>query len=126
MVFLHFFVGLPGSGKTTYANSRRKENDIMLDSDELRAQLLGSSEDQSNNGFIFNEMLNRAVEGLNSGKNVYYVACNVWSKHRINFLKQLRARVKVEYRAICNIMVTPISVCYERNRGRERGSRLCY
>ena len=120
MAILYLFVGVVGSGKTTVARKMCGENDLFLDSDALRAELLAGEEDQSNNALIFNEMQNRTVAALKAGQNVYYVACNIWSKKRIQFLKTLRQRVKEPFEAKCIIVEAPIEVCRERNSARSR------
>lgn len=117
---LYLFVGIVGSGKTTVARKMCGENDLFLDSDALRAELLSGEEDQSNNALIFNEMQNRTVAALNRGQNVFYVACNIWSKKRIQFLKTLHQRVKQSFETKCIVVETPIEVCRQRNSTRSR------
>lgn len=120
MAILYYFVGIVGCGKTTVARKMCGENDLFLDSDALRAELLSDEEDQSNNALIFNEMQNRTVKALNTGQNVFYVACNIWSKKRIQFLKSLRQRVKEPFEAKCFIVEAPVEVCRQRNSMRSR------
>lgn len=120
MTILYYFVGIVGCGKTTVAREMCKENDLFLDSDALRAELLSGAEDQSNNALIFNEMQNRTVAALNRGQNVFYVACNIWSKKRIQFLKTLQQRVNEPFEAKCILVEAPIEVCRNRNSNRAR------
>lgn len=117
---LFYMVGLVGAGKGFIVQQYIDENTCYLSSDDLRAELLGNDGDQSNNSLIFNEMQNRTICALNEGKNVVYDACNIWSKKRIQFLKDLRRRVKVPFKAKCILVLAPIEVCFARNAARQR------
>lgn len=50
-------VGLPASGKSTYAKKlSKKENAIILSSDELRKELFGNINNQNHNAEVFKEL----------------------------------------------------------------------
>ena len=120
MATLFYYVGIVGAGKSTIAAQRMSPSSLFLDSDMLRAELLSDEGDQSNNALIFNEMLNRSVQALNTGRDVVYVACNIWSKKRIQFLKELRRRVRPPFVANCIVVDAPINLCRARNSARSR------
>ena len=62
---LTLMVGLPASGKSTYARILgNSDNTTVLSSDILRKELLGSEADQSNNDLIFKTLYERARELL--------------------------------------------------------------
>ena len=69
---LILLVGIPGSGKTTYAEKYLEvfNNTIHLSSDKIRAELWGSETTQGDNNEVFSLMQSRAIEALNNGQNV--------------------------------------------------------
>ena len=68
--------GLPGSGKSTYAEELvRKEGFVVHSSDKIREEL-GDVNDQSKNEQVFTILHKRIKEDLRSGKNVIYDATN--------------------------------------------------
>jgi predicted kinase len=77
MSTIYIAVGLPGSGKSTYAKNFIKGKDIeYLSSDELRA-VFGKSEERSNGDYhlLFGHIKRKVDEFLKDGKNVL-VECN--------------------------------------------------
>jgi len=83
-------VGIPGSGKSNWVNSRTEdENTIVVSPDNIREELTGSISDQTQNGKVWWIAKERVVDGLNSGKNVILDATNVDGKSRRRFLKGL-------------------------------------
>ncbi len=81
MAIVHMMIGLPGSGKTTYAKKNFKEA-VYLSSDEIRVELFGF-EDQTHNGEVFNLMNKRMHDALKQGKDVIYDATNLSRKRRV-------------------------------------------
>ena len=56
-------VGLPASGKSTYANTLAEiPNTIVLSSDKLRKELLGDESCQTNNQLVFDTLYRRAKQ----------------------------------------------------------------
>lgn len=118
---LSILIGLPGSGKSTWAAKRMRsesQNLIWLSSDKLREEKLGTVTDQSNNELIFKYMFDLTVEALREGKKVIYDATNISSKRRRTLLERIRAEVKTETEAL--IFALPFEECIKRNEGRER------
>ena len=56
MSTLFYLVGLPGSGKSTWAKSMECEKTIWLSSDRLREELYNDINDMDHNVEIFEEM----------------------------------------------------------------------
>ncbi len=116
-------VGIPGSGKTTLAQSLLKEAKekgedlIWLSSDEIREELFGSASEQKNPSLVFNTMAKRTYEALGKKKSVIYDATNLNSKRRRGFLSTLG---KYSCKKECLIMATPYEECLKRNEGRDR------
>lgn len=119
---LHFvqMVGIPGSGKTDKALQIANEYDaVVISSDVIREELLGDISDQSDNARVFGEMYKRTLVTLASGKSVIYDATNISRKRRIELLKRLKANHK-ELITTAVIMATPIKMCLDRQRARDR------
>lgn len=64
--------GLPGSGKTTIADSLSKEIDaIVLSTDKIRKNMFKNPVyNENDKRVVYNELFSRAREYLSSGKNV--------------------------------------------------------
>lgn len=119
MATFNLIVGIPGSGKTTFVYNQAGEDDVVLDSDEIREELLGSAEDQSNHDLVFRTMEERAIEALKSGRNVWYVATNLVKKYRVGTVRRIQDEVPGIWRTAWYITV-PLSVALERNANRDR------
>ena len=107
-------VGLPASGKTTYANAFRNSA-IVISSDDIRIQMFGwgSGFTREENAKVFSEMLDRTVQNLQSGSNVIYDATNLVRKRRVNVLQQLKTQFpRIDYE--CVLCATPFGVCRQR------------
>lgn len=111
-------VGLAGSGKSTFARELMEDrNDIVyLSSDELREELLGDENDQSNHSLVFEQMLIRTKQALTDGKSVIYDATNISRKRRKALLTQLPRNVK----KVVTYIGTAYETVLEQNKNRER------
>ena len=115
---LILLVGIPGSGKTTYAKKYIEEtlNTVHLSSDAIRKELYGDESIQGNPADVFSLMQKRAVEALNNGNNVLYDATNITRKDRASIISICPKFAKIE----CHIIWAPIEMCIERDTNRER------
>lgn len=119
MVTFVLYMGLPASGKSYLAKRAAQPNDLVLDSDDIRAELWGDAAIQDNPALVFNTMYKRTCAALTEGQSVFYVATNLNIKKRITLLKQLKTKFPtVEYKCVC--VIAPIDVCHRRNAARER------
>jgi predicted kinase len=115
-------VGIPGSGKSTYANQCKNDSTIYLSSDLIRKELYGDEGCQDDSSRVFNLMHERTLEALKSGYDVIYDATNLTRKSRRSILSQIPAYVNKK----CVIVWAPISYCISRDmcRGRVVGEAV--
>jgi predicted kinase len=116
---LILLVGIPGSGKTTYAKNYISDNDrniTHLSSDSIRAELYGDESIQGDPAEVFSLMQSRAVETLNNGNDVIYDATNITRKDRASIINICPKFAKIE----AHIIWAPIGMCIERDAIRER------
>ena len=65
MSTLYILIGLPGSGKSTWAAMQK--DCIVLSSDEYREKLFGDATDQAHNAEVFNALRKDVVKYLKAG-----------------------------------------------------------
>ena len=89
MAKLIILCGLPGSGKSSYAENYKAADDAVLEgntvihsSDAIRKELFGDESSQEDNARVFDLMRKRTTEDLKAGKTVIYDATNVTRKGR--------------------------------------------
>ena len=117
MANFYMMVGLPGSGKTTFAHNIEK-GAIVISSDIIRKELWGSEEKQGDNKIVFEELEKRVMENLAADKSVVCDATNIKAKKRKDFLYRLRKIPNVN--TVCMLMSVPYEQCLERNNERGR------
>lgn len=129
---VYFMVGIPGSGKSTLAQTL---DGIVVSSDEIRKEFFGSKDPDkctdllkrwveqypeaktmSVNSFVFKVMNERTCKLLQEGNNVVYDATNTTVSYRKETVQKLHSKATV----IACYMDTPLNVCLQRNRMRER------
>lgn len=115
---LILLVGIPGSGKTTYAKDymERNCNTLHLSSDAIRKELYGDESIQGDPVEVFSLMQKRAIEALNNGCDVLYDATNITRKDRSGIIGMCPKFAKIE----CHIIWAPIELCIERDASRDR------
>ncbi|MDJ0698110.1 WYL domain-containing protein [Mastigocoleus sp. MO_188.B34] len=92
---IHFLVGLPASGKSTFAQLiAQAENCEIISTDDIRAELYGNATIQGSWHSIETEAINGIVNELTNSKNVIYDATNFKRSFRIDFLQKVTKKVK--------------------------------
>lgn len=115
--------GLPGSGKSTVAESIRTSGDnekykpVIHSSDGLRKELFGDEATQGDNNKLFTELHKRIKADLIAGKDVIYDATNINKKLRRQFLNELK---NISCTPICLCVMTSYETCLKNNEKRER------
>lgn len=107
--------GIPGSGKTYFANNLVGYN--VHSSDTIRGELNGSESDQTDNASVFSELHKRVKSDLMNEKNCVYDATNINWKRRRAFLSEIS---KINCRKTLYVMATPLVDCIKRNHERGR------
>ena len=117
MAKLNIMIGMPGSGKTSYAKKHLlTSNSVYLSSDQTRIDMYGF-EDQTHNGEVFERMKQETILALQNGFDVIYDATNLIRKRREALIKDVKNRVSnIEINAY--LCCTPINIVLERNMTR--------
>lgn len=123
MAKLIILCGLPGSGKSRYAeqlqtieNTFDEPTAVVHSSDAIRKELFGDAGSQENNALVFETMHKRVKDDLRAGKTVIYDATNITRKSRRGIINMTTKDDIVE----CHIVWAPIDTCIERDAERER------
>lgn len=116
---LIMMVGLPASGKSTYAKelASKLEGHKVFSSDDYRAKLLGDINDQSQNELIFDTLYNDMIAYILNGGTAIFDATNVTRKSRRKCFERLR---KVDCIKEACIIPTFFNMCIDRDKNRER------
>lgn len=112
---LVMLIGLPGSGKSSYAKENYPSY-TYLSSDKIREELYGDASIQDNPQKVFQIMRERAIEALEDGKNVVYDATNLVRKRRADFIRSLPNGHLVT----AAVIWAPLEECIKRDSERDR------
>jgi len=120
---LYIVVGLPGSGKSTYATNFIKDKDIeYLSSDELRAKFGSGETDQTCTNQVFGHIKRKVDEFLKDGKNVLVDATNVNRKERSHYINTAK---KYGTKVVAIVFKMDRQGLIDRNKKRgEQGGRV--
>ena len=110
---LFVLCGLPGSGKSSWAQAHPQY--VTVSSDAIRAELYGHEETQGDPQEVFAEMDKRVSSLLDEGKDVIYDATNISAKIRKNIIAKFPQATP-----ICIFLDTPVKECIKRNLKRKR------
>jgi predicted kinase len=115
-------VGLPGSGKSTFAEAITSHIGHIesVSSDSIRKELYGSEEIQDNPARVFEIARDRVVDILNSDRSAILDATNLVAKKRISFIQDIKARVSKPFSCRAIIVCPTLKKCIERDSGRDR------
>ena len=115
-------VGIPASGKSTWAAAQvAEEGCVIHSSDAIRAELkLGYAKEDHQK--VFSTMRERTIASLKRGQNVVYDATNIseWARSEVyKTVKAVRRITGINVEIEIYYFDTPIDVCIERNSHRE-------
>ena len=113
----YVMVGVPGSGKLTYAAKlAQTENAVIISGDDVRAELYGSSEIQGGWGEIWERIDELVSEAGGVPVILDGTACR--KDYRAEAIVLLRSYGYDRIEAV--VLETPLAKCLERNANRER------
>ena len=114
MPTLHMLVGLPASGKSTWA----KEQSLpIVSSDDIRNELFGGEYNSADNAKVFATARERVCEYLKDGKDVIYDATNISYQSRKPMIKAARS-IRGKVSIIAHVFVVPIPILLRRRTKR--------
>lgn len=125
MATVTMLIGLPGSGKTTFAKSVENEGNLkpfkihVVSSDAVREKLYGSEETQGDPNEVFECVHKEILDSLDKYDEVIFDATNLNRKYRIAFIEKVKHE-KPETEIGACLFVVPFHVIYERNQNRDR------
>lgn len=112
-----FCVGIPGSGKSYWAETHKNELNAVIHSSDTIREELGDVNNQSKNQKVFEILHKRVKDDLKAGKNVLYDATNLNRRRRMAFLREIQ---NIPCEKICVLFATPFEICCKNNAKRER------
>lgn len=121
MATVHMMIGIPGSGKTTFARSLSKEhNYVIVSSDVVR--MLHPDFDETK---VWPEVYRLCAENLKNNQDIIFDATNITPKVRARFDTEL-SKYHVKYQKIAYFFKTDVSKCIERVTKRNTLSNELY
>lgn len=128
MAKLIILVGIPGSGKSTYA--KRLLNDklsakakagkaVILSSDEIREELYGDEGIQGYANFVFDLMYQRLQEHAAQRHTIIFDATNITRVNRANIFTAMK-KFRKNYEISAIYFDASEEFCQERNKMRMR------
>jgi predicted kinase len=120
MTELIVLIGLPGSGKSSFASSLAAKcpGSQVISTDAIRAQLFGSEAIQGEWLLVWHHVQRQMQQAVEQSVGAIYDATNAVRTHRLEAIALARTTGVTH---ITGVWVdTPIQVCLEQNRSRSR------
>lgn len=115
---VYFMVGIPGSGKSTWAG-KNLPGAIIVSTDDIREELFGTADTAHSSQRVFTLAHRRVIEALKSGRDVVFDATNITPKARGKLLTKLQAS-GVKYEAVAVVLRVTPEKAVEQQQGRDR------
>ncbi|MBC1222434.1 WYL domain-containing protein [Nostoc sp. UCD120] len=119
----HFLIGIPGSGKTTFAVELAKlGNYRIVSTDAIRQQLYGDASIQGEWSQIEEKVISETVDAIAEGNSVIYDATNAKRAWRIDLLLKLKLKLSRTSPVLWMAwyLQTPLATCKVWNQQRTR------
>lgn len=123
---LYVSCGIPGSGKTTFLNKVKKEDEIIVSRDDIRMPMLKKQEDFfKHEKEVYKIFITKIGEGLQSGHNVYADATHLNRFSRQKLFDNLKGYFpNLDYSLEAIYFNVPIQICLQRNKNRTGRARV--
>lgn len=115
---LRALVGLPASGKSTYAKTLVGEGWVRTNKDNIRAQLFPNYK-RKDEKKVVKERNRQIIEALHEGKNVVVDDTNLNPIH-IRDLSAIARDYGADFEVDKSFLDVPLQVCIDRDREREK------
>ena len=117
---LYISCGVPGSGKSTFLNRVKKEDEKVVSRDDVRFLFLKEGEEYfSHEKEVFQEFINIITFYVNSGVNVYADATHLNEASRAKLTDALLEAGCQPSAVEAIYFKVPIDICLERNENRK-------
>ncbi|NER90320.1 AAA family ATPase [Moorena sp. SIO3A2] len=118
----YMLVGIPASGKSTYAKKLAEETGgVIVCPDDIRKELWGDSAVQGPWKNIKMKCLTRMFFAISQNKTIIYDATNILIEHRQDVMVSIKQKLPMllfDWKAI--YFAAPFQWCVKRNELRER------
>jgi len=121
---LFILIGIPCSGKSTYANKfiLNNPNTILISTDEIRKQITGVYQFSEKTNLLVMETAKKMLyKALMQGMDVIYDATNTNKNYRKSIIKISK---QTSLQTIGVVFKTPVTICLKRNAERNSERRI--
>lgn len=116
---LYFMIGIPSSGKSTWAR-KTVPGSVIVSVDDIREELFGDPEFPFHNGQVFRVAHSRVIQALKAGRDVIYDHTNLNPGARHLLLRRVRAeRLNVNLIAVVMDVTSEEAIELQKWRARK-------
>lgn len=118
---IHFLIGVPGSGKSTFAQLLSQLGSYtIISTDDIRTELYGDAVIQGNWQEIENKVVKRIDKSLQTKTSIIYDATNFKRALRLEFLQKINQTISTPITWIAWYLNTPLETSLKWNQKRDR------
>ncbi len=117
---IYVMVGIPGSGKSTYAMKLQNEGAVRVSLDDIRNKLFEETGSKTESK-VFSEGLKQMKKALDEGKDIVCDSTNVTPEKRKSYFKVAK---QYDAKIVAVFVNTDKKECLERNSKREGNAKV--